>query len=147
MTYSLIRSLPLPADATKMILDYVGKTNTAKIIDKYFKYPLTRLNFSEWQFTEYIYNVVGYESKYFSDLGSYDPFLGRNILDLQSIHNIEEFDFDQIEIFSVQDWTNTIHRNYESYQQYCDRYGIFMSADLFWTGIGEFSYLDTTLFH
>lgn len=147
MTYELIRSLPLPADTTKMILDYVGKTNTANIIHKYFTYPLSRLDFCEWRFRQYEYSVFGFNNgTYLSDLIISD-FSGFDVIEGQSVHNltIDNF-FGNKTIISIQDWTNTIHRNYESYADYCDRFSIHMSLDLYWTGIAEYSYLDTTLF-
>lgn len=150
--YQLVRSLSLPSDSTKIILDYVGKSDTAKMIHKYFKYPLSRLDFDEWYFSEYTNTIVGVNNKYYFNELTLECESGvDHVLEIDSLqHNrLDVVDWDSTDIVSCQ--YECISQNYptfeEEYNYYTSRgLGIYMLFDYHWEGVTEFAYTNTSLF-
>lgn len=113
--YQLIRGLKLPPDTTKLILDYFGRHNTAELIHKYFKYPLSRLDFSEWSFPKYtfvVWDIFGvYVSELICDI-AIDQHGGiSHAIEIHSLHPTEHLVWEDAELISCFDADNTIHDN------------------------------------
>lgn len=150
--YQVIRSLPLSSDSTKIILDFVGKSDTAKMIHKYFKYPLSRLDFDEWIFEEYTTTIICVNNKYYFNELSIVCQSGENhILEIDSLqHNrLDAVEWDSTEIVSSQ--YECISQNYPTFQEEYNYYesnglGLFMEFNYHWDGITEFAYMNASLF-
>lgn len=150
--YQVVRSLQLPPDSTKIILDFVGKSDTAKMIYKYFKYPLSRLDLDEWLFNEYTHTVVGVNNKYYFNELTLECQSGvDHILEMDSLQHdrLDEVNWDSTDIISCQ--YECISQNYSTFQEEYDYYtsnglGLYMDFNYFWAGITEFAYTNTSLF-
>lgn len=164
--YQLIRGLKLPPDTTKLILDYFGRHNTAELIHKHFKYPLSRLDFSEWSFPKYtfvVWDIFGvYVSELICDI-AIDQYGGiSHAIEIHSLHPTENIVWENAEIVSCFDTDNTTHNNAFNLLTGETNWNILSVQEKFsyvlrellddvldesyFEGIDEFIYLDTSLF-
>lgn len=150
--YQIVRSLPLPSDTTKLILDYVGKTKIAKMIHHYFKYPLSRLELDEWWYSEYTHTIVSVNDKYYFNELTLECQSGvEHVLEFDSLHHnrLDVVDWDSTDIVSCQ--YKCITQNYptfeEEYEYYYSRgLGVSLLFQHHWDGVTEFAYTNTALF-
>lgn len=149
--YSIVRSLPLPHDITKLILEYSGGGAIPDMIHKYFKYPLSRLDFDEWLFPVYQYSIWGVNNQcYFSELST-ECFADEDggvshVLEMDTCHDLDNIEWDMADNVSHQSAYNSVNQNYPTFSEEMNGLGICINVDLYWDGFGEFAYTNINLF-